>query len=54
MIMQRTSPIDMGNEVAGPAPTSPLKHSVPHWYGLIPRRGIAGAGPDGNNANSYN
>ena len=20
-----------GNEVAGPAPTSPLRHSVPHW-----------------------
>ena len=34
-----------GNEVAGPAATSPLRHSVPHWYGLIPSRGMAGAGP---------
>ena len=26
-----TIPIACGNEVAGPAPTSPLRHSVPHW-----------------------
>ena len=40
-----TIPIDWGNDVAGPAPTSPLRHSVPHWYGLMPRRDMAGAGP---------
>ena len=40
--------MDCGNEVAGPAFTSPLRHSVPHWYGLIPRRVIAGAGPANN------
>ena len=36
--------IDIGNEVAGPALTSPLRHSVPHWYGLMPSRSIAGVG----------
>lgn len=35
--------------MAGPAFTSPLRHSVPHWYGLIPRRVIAGAGPEVQN-----
>lgn len=38
--------MDMGNDVAGPALTSPVRHSVPHWYGFIPRRDIAGAGPE--------
>ena len=26
-------------------PESPLRHSVDHWYGAMPRRGMAGAGP---------
>ena len=39
-----TIPIDIGKDVAG-MPESPLRHSVDHWYGGIPRRGMAGAGP---------
>ena len=41
-----TIPRDWGKEVAGPAFTSPLRHSVPNWYGFMPRRSIAGAGPE--------
>ena len=41
----RTIPIDIGNDVAG-MPVSLLRHSVDHWYGGIPRRGMAGAGPN--------
>jgi hypothetical protein len=37
--------MDSGKEVAGPASTSPLMHSVPHWYGFMPSSGMAGAGP---------
>ena len=41
---EAASPIACGNEVAFPAYTSPLKHSVFQLKGPIPRRGIAGAG----------
>lgn len=36
---------DCGKLVAGPAHTSPDRHSVPHCQAATPRRAIAGAGP---------